>query len=123
MTESFLLIAHADEPRVTLLDHRYHVVRTFEMPGCVAVLGASSDKDYGFTIHRDDDCVTIIDPQHALMKGIVATGKQPTHFSTRTIHTASSSMMAVVMSQSSMRQTCRTSSKCLSPNLTTVRHC
>lgn len=81
MTQGYLLIAHADEPQLTLLDAgARRVIRQFETPGRIAVLGASSDGRYGFAVHRDDDCVTIIDAKKGVVTAICAVGKQPTHF-------------------------------------------
>ncbi|MEO0561490.1 MAG: hypothetical protein AAF125_05230 [Chloroflexota bacterium] len=77
----YLLITHVDEPRLSLLDsHSLNVIRQFDVPGRVAVLGASSDGRYGFAVHRDDDCVTVIDAERGVVTAICAVGQQPTHF-------------------------------------------
>ncbi|MEL6406900.1 MAG: hypothetical protein AAFR81_21190 [Chloroflexota bacterium] len=81
MTANYLLVAHADESLVTLINAQtLRPVRDFELPGRIAVLGRSSDGQYGFVVHRDDDCVSIISANNENILAIVNTGSQPTHF-------------------------------------------
>jgi len=76
-----LLIAHEETSMLTLMDaSTLHAVREFELPGRIAVLGTSSDGRYGFAIHRDDDCISIIESRGEVVRAIAASGKQPTHF-------------------------------------------
>ncbi|MEM6529326.1 MAG: hypothetical protein AAF653_13595 [Chloroflexota bacterium] len=81
MNTDVLMISHADEPKITLMNvQTMQAIRTFDLPGRIAVLGASSDRRYGFAIHRDDDCVTVINATEGIVKAICSTAKQPTHF-------------------------------------------
>lgn len=78
---SYLLITYAEEHRATLYNaDTLHVLREVELPGRAAVLGASSDGHYGFAIHRDIDCITIIEPDGEINCVIAGVEKQPTHF-------------------------------------------
>lgn len=78
---SHLLIAHAENHKLTLYDaSELHAIREFELPGRIAMLGISSDGRYGFAIHRDDDCISIIESHGEVVRAITTSGKQPTHF-------------------------------------------
>lgn len=80
MTNHYLLLAHADKPHTSLIDaETLKPIRTFELPGRIAVLAKSSDSRYGFAIHRDDACLTIVSAEHGIVTAIIATGLQPTH--------------------------------------------
>lgn len=77
----YLLIAHEETSVLTLMDaSTLHAIREFELPGRIAVLGTSSDRRYGFAVHRDNDCVSIIESSGEVVRAIAASGKQPTHF-------------------------------------------
>ena len=81
MPDNFLLIAHTDTHHLTLLDAAtLQPLRQYEMPGRVAVLSSSSNSRYAFAVHRDDDCVTIIDPLQTEIMATIETGEKPTHF-------------------------------------------
>ncbi|HVU14066.1 MAG TPA: hypothetical protein VHD90_22460 [Phototrophicaceae bacterium] len=75
-----LLIAHASSPRLTLIDAAtLQPMGEILTPGRTAVLGTSSDGRYGFAIHRDDDCITLIDGANGASRTI-QTEAEPTHF-------------------------------------------
>jgi hypothetical protein len=76
----YLLIAHHELPYLSLVDAAsLTTIRTFETPGRTALLGASSSGRYGFAIHRDNHCVTIVDGEFA-SAAVVTTEQEPTHF-------------------------------------------
>ncbi len=79
--KEYLLIAHEETSMLTLMDApTLHTIREFELPGRIAVLGTSSNGHYGFAIHRDNDCISIIEARGEVVRAIAASGKQPTHF-------------------------------------------
>lgn len=78
---SSLLVAHQEPFQLSLLDtNTLETQTTFQTPGRIAVLGASSDKRYGFAVHRDDGCVSIIDGAAKKLVQVAQTESQPTHF-------------------------------------------
>lgn len=78
---NYLLIAQAESHRLSLLNSTtLDIIRHYDMPGRTAVLGTSSDKQYGFAIHRDDNFVSIIDPSNLTMLRTVGVDQHPTHF-------------------------------------------
>src|SRR5690606_18438053 len=77
----FLLLNEADSTSLSLRDaNTLALLKQFEMPGRVAVLGISASGRYAFAVHRDDHMVTIIDSHSQTLIGSVTTGEQPTHF-------------------------------------------
>ena len=68
-----LVIAHAASPRLTLTE--------IQTPGRTAVLSVSSSGRYGFAIHRDAHCVTMIDGVNGTSR-VIKTEAEPTHFHT-----------------------------------------
>lgn len=78
---SSLLVAHQEPFHLALLDTNTLETQTqFQTPGRIVVLGASSDKRYGFAVLRDDGCVSIIDGANGKLVQVAQTESQPTHF-------------------------------------------
>ncbi len=76
-----VLIAYHQIPTLGVVNaDALELTAQLDTPGRVAVLGVSGHGRYGFAVHRDDHCVSIVDARDLSRLRVVPTEQQPTHF-------------------------------------------